>query len=165
MAAAIISIRSISANKDIARKRATLDIIERRQSTEFYQDLYLAFKQVRQDPTGFEQIKDPSSPVLQEQRRKVLEYLNHYELIAIGIRRGILDKDVYAAFMRTQFVRDWLDAKPFIDHIRKPTPDSGSTVSSGAAFEEYGKLADRWAKHVKMTPKATAESGTNADKS
>ena len=146
--AAIISVKSIQANKEVARKRATLDLIERSESTEHYQSLYAAFSQVRKDPAGLMQLADITNPNLLEQRQKVLNYLNHYELIAIGIKMGILDETVYKAFMRSTVVRDWEAAREFVTHIRTPSEDSGSEVSANAAFSAFEALAQKWSPEV-----------------
>ncbi|WP_415919409.1 DUF4760 domain-containing protein [Tateyamaria sp. SN6-1] len=155
-AAAFISIRSIAANKEVARKRATLDMIERTETTEHYQSLYKAFTDVRKDEGGFEQLKTVTNPQLLEQRRKVIAYLNHYELMAIGIRKGILDEAVYADFMRSTVVRDWHAAEDFITHIRTPTPDSGSDVPSNNAFSEFQALAAKWEKQINRDQRGSA---------
>ena len=76
--AAIISIRSIRSNKQISKQRATLDLIERSESTQYYQNLYRAFTQIRKDKAGFEQLIDVTNPQVMDQRQKVISYLNHY---------------------------------------------------------------------------------------
>ncbi|WP_299628010.1 DUF4760 domain-containing protein [uncultured Tateyamaria sp.] len=152
-AAAIISITSIRSNKEIARKRATLDLIERSETTEHYQSLYKAFTDVRKDDGGFEQLKSVTNPQLLEQRRKVIAYLNHYELMAIGIRKGILDEGVYGDFMRSTVVRDWHAAADFVTHIRTPTPDSGTEVPANKAFSEFETLAAKWEAQIRREQK------------
>ena len=146
--AATISVISILSNKKVARQRATLDLIERSESTEYYQALYAAFTQVRKDPAGLMQLAEITNPHLMEQRQKVLNFLNHYELMAIGIKMGILDEEVYKTFMRSTVVRDWEVSKAFISHIRSPTPDSGSEVGAGGAFSDFQELAEKWGPEV-----------------
>lgn len=48
--------------------------------------------------------------------------LNTYELIAIGIRAGILDARMYEAFYRGTLVRDWSAAREFIAEEREKPP-------------------------------------------
>jgi hypothetical protein len=154
--AAAISVVSIRSNAAIARKRATLDLIERSESTEYYQRSYAAFTEVRKDPSGLMQLAEISNPHLLEQRQRVLNFLNHYELIAIGIKKGILDEDVYETFMRSTVVRDWEEAREFVNHIRRPTPDSGATISAGGAFCEFQALAEKWSHKVQRTGSSRA---------
>lgn len=148
--AAFISVSSIRANKEIARKRATLDLIERSESTEYYQDLYRSFTEVRKDPRGLEQLVDVTNPEMVRQRQKVINYFNHYELMAIGIEQGVLDEGVYKSFMRSTLVRDWFEASAFIAHLRTPTPDSGAEVSAARAFSKFEALAVKWSPEVQM---------------
>ncbi len=150
LTAAVISIVSIKANKKIARQRATLDLIERSESTEYYQATYQAFTQVRKDAAGFDQLINATNPQVTEQRQKVISYLNHYELLAIGIYQGVLDKGLYKRFMRSTVVRDWHEAEPFINHLRRPTPDSGSEVSASKAYSNFERLAKEWAPEVQL---------------
>ncbi|MEO4043658.1 DUF4760 domain-containing protein [Hoeflea sp. CAU 1731] len=150
LSAGVLSWISINTNREIARKRATLDLIERSESTEYYQELYRAFTDIRKDNGGFEQIIYPTNPEVIKQRQMVINYLNHYEIIALGIFEGILDEKVYKSYMRSTVVRDWLAAEPFIQHIRTPTPDSGSEVSALKAFSNFETLALKWSPEVQM---------------
>ena len=134
----------------MAKKRATLDFIERSESTEYYQSLYMAFTEVRKDDGGLVQLRSPTNPELKRQRKKIIDYLNHYEMMALGIEQGMLDESVYKAFMRSTVVRDWFAAKQFVEHLRTPSLDSGSDVSSGKAFVCFERLALKWAPEVQM---------------
>ncbi|ABD53531.1 hypothetical protein Jann_0614 [Jannaschia sp. CCS1] len=135
-----VSSRTIRANQDIARKRATLDLIERSVSTEYYLLIYSTFREVLDSPSGFEQITDPQMPALVEQRRKVIAFLNQYELIAIGIEQGILDEELYRDYMRGTVVRHWARAEGLVNHLRADTPDSRAPK----AFEKFEALALKW---------------------
>jgi len=132
----------------MARKRATIDFVERSESNEYYQSLYSAFTEVRKDDAGFEQLIDVTNPQVLEQRQKVINYLNHYELMALGIARGMFDEDVYKDFMRSTLVRDWFSVKGFVSHLRTPTSDSGSEVTAKKAFCCFEELAEKWAPEV-----------------
>ena len=64
--------------------------------------------------------------------------LNRYELTAIGIGRGIIDKKTYKAWNRKSLVHDWIRTKNFIKELRKQTNNPRLLI-------EYEKLARRWA--------------------
>ena len=149
LTAAVLSILSIRTNREIARKKSSIDLIVQTQSTEYYQGLRRAFHDIRMDDAGFDQIYAPTNPEVLKQRQMVLNYLNHYELIAMGIFDGILDEQVYKNYMRSILVRDWFAAVAFIEHIRTPTPDSGADVPASAAFSQFERLALKWAPEVK----------------
>jgi hypothetical protein len=139
--AAGLSLRSINSAREMARKRATLDFIERSESTPHYRELYRAFTDVRKDPDGLMQLARPTNPQLLRQRENVIDYLNHYEMMAMGIHEGMLDESVYKKFMKSTLVRDWFEAREFVRHLRTPTKDSGSEVSSKKVFCEFEDLA------------------------
>ncbi|MFO7854483.1 MAG: DUF4760 domain-containing protein [Paracoccaceae bacterium] len=136
--------RSIRENRAIARRRATLDLIERSESSDYYRRAAAAFSAVRRDPQGFEPLFAPTNPELQAQRRRVLDFLNHYELVAIGIRDGVLDEAFYRRWMRSVVIRDWAAAEAFVQHIRAPTPDSGLDADTSAAFAQFEAMAEAW---------------------
>lgn len=155
--AVMVARTTVKANRITTRKLATLNLIERSESTEYYQERYIAFRDARQDPDGMTALFDPSNPALTGQRRLVLEMLNHYELIASGIKSEILDEAFYKDYMRSTFVRDWKAAKPLVDHIRTPTPDSGADVPATLAFSEFEALATKWEAEMQaagLLPKA-----------
>lgn len=144
---------TIRANQDIARKRATLDLIERSMSTEHYLAIHAAFRESLGRKAGLEEIIAPSLPAMSDQRRKVIAFLNHYELIAIGIGQGVLDEDLYRTYMRSTVVRHWYNARPFVRHLRRDTPDSNAPQ----AFEQFEALALKW-----QTPQERATYEKNA---
>src|SRR5262245_12979175 len=85
---ALIAIRALRTTRAVARQRATLDLIEKRESTEHYRALSRTFFEL-QKGAGFMHLVDPS-PDDKPIRKLVFDYLNHYEIIAIGIREDIL---------------------------------------------------------------------------
>lgn len=63
--------------------------------------------------------------------------LNDYELIAVGIREGILDEDLYKRWFKTAFLKDWEAARPFVNAVRV-------LAKSDAIFSEADWMASRW---------------------
>src|ERR1043166_5441396 len=104
---------AVSANREIARNRATLDYIERYESSEFYQKISEAFHSIRKRANGFTDIFDPRDDVTRKLRYSIIQYLNHYENIAIGIQFGTLSEEIYYRAFRTAVVTDWELARPF----------------------------------------------------
>jgi hypothetical protein len=111
---AIIGIRNVRA---VARQRATLDIIEKFESTEHYRALNEAFSTVRKS-AGFAALHDPATAASKKTRGQVQDYINHYELVAIGIRNNILDAKIYRTWMASAVVRDWNAAAEYVQHER-----------------------------------------------
>lgn len=142
-AASILSKLAINTQRSIARTRATLDLIERSESQPYYRELYMTFQAVRRDERGFDQLKNPTNPMLQKQRQDVVAFLNHYELIALGCHKGVLDAEFYKLWMRSAFVRDCEAAWSFILSVRAGRPDlpGGGNPKAFILFEE---LAVKW---------------------
>jgi len=137
----IIAIRAIVTNRHLARIRATLDLIERTESQEYYQGLYEKFKSFRKsgafsDRARLEKLLDPETEQEKADRTEIMFFLNHYELIAAGFKNYILDKDFYADFMRGAVVRDWNAARQLIERLRNP--------DSPLAYEHLEALAREW---------------------
>ena len=70
--------------------------------------------------------------------------------LPLGCFNDILDEDIYKLYMRSTVVRDWYASKEFIMHLRRPTADSGSEVSSSAAFSNFERLALKWSPEVQL---------------
>jgi hypothetical protein len=132
---------AIRANRGIARTRATLDLIERTESQAHYQSLWLNFKAVRGREGGFGALIAPASPVDETARALALEFLNHYELVAVGCKHGVLDSEFYKHFMRGAVVRDWQAASVFINAIRYPPGEPARP----RLFEHLDALAQKMA--------------------
>ncbi len=130
---------AIAANRRIARMRATLDLIERIESSDHYRRLFRSFKELgKSNGAVLDRLKKPETEADKSLREDVLAYLNHYELIALGCKQGILDEAFYALWMRSQVVRDWHNSKEFIFSIREPTVPKGS-VAAYIEFEGFSR--------------------------
>jgi uncharacterized protein DUF4760 len=149
--AAILSLQSWvgssrGANRSIARTRATLDLIERTESQAHYQSLWLNFKAVRGREGGFGALIAPATPADETARALALEFLNHYELVAVGCKHGVLDSEFYKHFMRGAVVRDWQAASDFINAIRHPP----GAPARPRLFEHLDALAQKWQAEIEI---------------
>ena len=135
----------------MARMRATLDLIERTESQEYYQELATNFKDVR-DSNCFEALENRTNKAIQEQRSDVLAFLNHYELIAVGCHNKVLDKVFYSQFMRSAVVRDWRAAEKFVNALR-----TTEGKENPALFEYFEALAVEWEEEIKIEAQIRAE--------
>ena len=125
---AIVAVYSILANRRIARTRATLDLIERTESSEYYLRIRKSFKRLETEASTIGRVTQGSAEEDVSLRRDILAYVNHYELVAIGCEAGILDEGFYARWMRSTLVADWNIARELVIHIRekqlKPVPNA-----------------------------------------
>lgn len=130
--------------RNTARQRATLDLIEKVESTKHYQTLHAAFSYHRRQ-VSFSRLHDPQESKDKDERQAVLDYLNHYELISIGIKKKILDDEFYKDWMRGPFVRDWNSASKFIQRERwKWDEKSQKWHYHDALYANFQSIACRW---------------------
>lgn len=139
---ACVALRSISEQRRIARKRATLDILVQKEWDSDYIAARAEFVKLRDGPDGLDfwaQNQHKNSP----QTVNIRNTLNDYELIAIGIKEDILDEELYKRWFKTSFLRDWRAAQGFIREIRRQ-------LNTPTLFTEMDWLAQRWGENVQM---------------
>jgi uncharacterized protein DUF4760 len=130
----------INHQRAIARKRAVLDLILRCDESDF-QELVEDYCKIRDGAHGLERYAAPSeelSPGDLESVSVIDRYLNHYEIVSVGISQDILDKETYELWMRSAFVNDWDSAREYIVKVRKQSPRNAKN------FTEYEALAIEW---------------------
>lgn len=133
--AVLIACGAIHSASRVARARATLDIFLRETTKELSTDR-MEFAKLRKR----DDLKKFALPENADEKETALLWvsLNRYELTAIGIGRGIIDKKTYKAWNRKSLVHDWIRTKNFIKELRKQTNNPRLLI-------EYEKLARRWA--------------------
>lgn len=157
------ALQTIGNAKLIARRRATIDLVEKVESTPHYTDLMTAFSYYRRQ-NAFLKLSDPREEREKTDRRKILNYLNHYEIVAIGIRLETLDEDFYSDWMQPILVRDWNAASAFVQRERwkKLDSDMGAVSDSNVRKNKSGEsftyqsdiyvelqaLATKWSKEA-----------------
>ncbi|MER8645407.1 DUF4760 domain-containing protein [Mesorhizobium sp. M1252] len=125
-------------------------MIEKVESTPHYRDRQKVFSANRLQGT-FANLHNPATDPLKLDRHHVLDYLNHYELVSIGILQNILDADIYRNWMRGPFVRDWNAAAPFIQRERwKWDSAKGEWQYYHALFTHFQSVAEAWSDEAIM---------------
>lgn len=149
-----IALQSIDNARQLARRKATLDLIEKVESAEHYRTLTDAFTAIRR-ANGFAHIVKPTDDASKKLRGQVLDYLNHYELVAIGIRKEILDAGMYRDWMATAFVRDWNAVADWVQSVRVIS-DTGRPGYNPKAFSNFQMMAREWAprRAIWLTPQS-----------
>lgn len=156
LASAIIAWRSLRNTRAVARQKATLDLIEKAESNEHYRALSLCFAAVRK-ARGFPALHDPKTNADKKLRQDVLDYLNHYELVAIGIRHDILDETIYRSWMQSHVVAEWNAASDFIQSERwRLTRDGTDYEYRTAIFENLQNAVCRWSKDARRLTEASS---------
>lgn len=140
---ACIAYAAILNARQVARQRATLDLIEKVESGDHYRKIVQTFTELRRGD-GFGHLNDPKIAEDKETRRCVNDYMNHYEMVSIGILTGILDEKFYRQWMRGPFVRDWNAAAEWVQRERWKRQPDGTWQYYDATFCSFEKLARKW---------------------
>jgi hypothetical protein len=91
---------------------------------------------------------NPQSDADLDERYACWSYLNHFELIAISISKGVIDEDFYRNWMGYAVIRDFNAAQSLIDIARIPAaPGSQGDI---AAYEYLQRLSTRWTSPEKL---------------
>jgi hypothetical protein len=138
----LVACAAILTNRKIARAKATLDLIDATETREFYVALYEHFRRVRTDAIFRTTMLDGTSKTAAADLNRCYEYLNHYEVIAIGFKVGILDEKFYRRWMEWVVLRDYKAGAPIIVAARHDhEPDNPGDPKAYCDFE---KLCIKW---------------------
>lgn len=142
----IVAILGVWRNTAMTKRKATLDLIERTESTEHYWNIYGTFAKYRKGEGGssFSDLNAPGNDAQKKDRKAVLDFINHFEIIAIGIKQGILSATFYRLWMRSIFCRDWDAAADFIWRERWKKTPNGDWLYYKQVFEHFEKRALKW---------------------
>lgn len=130
---------AVNANRETARKRATLDVILKSESDDYFERIYIVFLSEKNRSSGLEVLLLAESDGEKKAKTEVDNFLNHYELIAISINQNILDEDFYKQWMKSTYIKHFKEAKAYIDGTRK------GNLKAYICFQE---LAEKWDKET-----------------
>lgn len=133
-----VAIWGIKTQRLIARTRATVDFIARSEADRDMIDARRTFNRLVAQTDGLLPLGAESARGTADVEQVRL-LLNEFELIAIGIRRGIIDYDLYRRWYRAGALTVWREAEPLIMHIRRRTDNH-------RLYAEFEALKDRLAR-------------------
>jgi hypothetical protein len=112
---------SINEQRNIARKRAALDLFLKTELDKSNVDAYHAFE------AAFKALRTVEKGTMSEFRqtpeyRDIRAYLNIHELIAVGIHQGVLDEDVCFEFWAGELIDAYRSGKTVVDLVREDSP-------------------------------------------
>ncbi|MGF1474510.1 MAG: DUF4760 domain-containing protein [Geminicoccaceae bacterium] len=144
--AVVAALIGIVSARQIARSKVTLDFIEKKESTSYYRRIHNTFSLYRKaGRLAF--LYDPKTDEDRAARTDVFDYLNHYEIVSIGILERVLSGRIYKKWMRGPFVRDWNAAAELIQRERWKWHSTKETwVYYDSVFQHYQIIARRWSK-------------------
>lgn len=142
IASAITALSVFIYTRRANRRRATLDMVMKSLHDTDARNVYAEFKKYIQkdkddnDTFKLRSLADQSSPLVTE-RSAVIAQINIYELIALGINRGVFDEHFYKRWFHGQFTKDYTSALPMLEAIWEKRP---------SVYCEYQALYLRWMK-------------------
>jgi len=120
-------------NGVLARRRALIDlIIQQKADAQLIADVQTVYR-LHEMGNHLSSLVGADSA----ERRTILHVLNNYEFIAVGIRHGAFDEDVYKQMQCSNVIKLWQATSGFIHEIRKI--DNRYTL-----FQDFEALAKRW---------------------
>lgn len=155
-----VAVLAVLTARAIAREKATLDLIEKAESSDHYRAVSQTFSSMRLG-AGFSHLHASNDANLTaegtRQRRAVFDYISHFELVAIGIKRGVLDEKLYKQWMHGAFVRDWNAVADFIQRERwKWDAKRDCWTYRPSIYAFYQDLACRWSRDARRLTKSTS---------
>lgn len=133
--AAGVAIWGIRSQREIALKRTTLDMISQAERDQDIIEAQARFSQLAAQPSGLAPYAERNK-LGTDDVDKIRIVLNQYEIFAIGIKRGIIDEELYFLWFKSGLLTHWRYAEPFIIRLRALT---GSDV----LFREFEWLVER----------------------
>ena len=117
--AGLIALFSISVQRDVAKKKATVDLFAK---TEMDEKMLVAYDNFLK---AIHALKISNSPEVfctyektTEDYLAIRKYLNVFELIAVGIKNDIFDDDICFEFFGAILTYSYSECKPVVDYIR-----------------------------------------------
>jgi hypothetical protein len=118
--ASVIAIWGVASQRAIARRRATFDHITKTEADSDVIEARRKFIELAKHPDGLTKwAAEEHEKSTEVQKIKIV--LNDFELIAIGIQRGIIDAEFYKRWHRSGVLNHWKYASPFVAALRART--------------------------------------------
>jgi hypothetical protein len=135
-AAGIWAFFQIRANRRIARERATLDLLNKREWDKDYLEHKASFNRLRDAEGGLAKwicAEHRNTP----EANSIRYIFNDYELTALGIARDVLDEALYKDWFRGSMLRDYRAAEPAVRAAR-------TLVNNDQLYIQWENLAAKW---------------------
>ncbi|WP_350333767.1 DUF4760 domain-containing protein [Coralliovum pocilloporae] len=139
LVAAAIAIWGIRTQREIALKRTTLDMISQSERDKDIIEAQARFNDLAKQPAGLAPYAEKDK-LATDDVEKIRVVLNQYEIYAIGIKRGIIDEELYFLWFKSGLLTHWRHAEPFITRLRALT-------ESDVLFREFEWLVERARNH------------------
>lgn len=127
--------RTFKANRVIAKKKATMDLILLEQTNDYILRKRNAFLKLKKQG-DLVKWADPKFRA-SDQAGCIATVINKYEMIAIGIENDSMCEDIYYSWFASTLVSDWEELCTFIGELRRRSKNYNLYI-------KFEKLALRW---------------------
>jgi hypothetical protein len=116
--AATIAIWGVYSQRVITRRQATIEHIARLKADRSIQDTIQQFIQLSSGPNNLAQWADEDKQGTNE-NLAIIAVLNNYELMAVGIQRGIFEYTLIKQWQASTIKKFWSASHPFVVALRQ----------------------------------------------
>ena len=134
--AIIIALFSMSTQKKISRQKETIDSIIRIQMEPEYITVTQTFMRLRAEESMIDILHSEKRRDT-EDRYALIVFLNHYELLCIAMRKGVIDEKLFCLYHRGVLIHHWHDAREYIKAARIKTENE-------KAYNHFETFATYW---------------------
>jgi len=142
--------KALKTQRAIARKRATLDVLLKTETDPVIDVASAMFRDIR-DTNSFEKLLKPTSQRDNEDRLKIITFLNHYELIFCGIMEDSLDELFLFQYHRGTVIHHWHAIKDFVIASRNKNHNQ-------RVYQRFELFAEAWEQNKFITRKKSKPS-------
>lgn len=124
--------RTIRENSSAAKRRAIVDLILKQREDERLQKTFASMYEMRQREGAFiELFQKP------EEMREIIYALDNLEFVAVGIRLGAFDENVYKELQCSKVRKTWEAASGFVMELRR-------RKQLPTLYQDLERLAEKW---------------------
>lgn len=134
----IAALATIVSNKINSQQRATIDLILHQKIDVNLIEAKKIWSEVKNNEQ-FEELACKENEKDTQRRPHILNILNNYEFIALGVRTGAFHEKTYKRAFYGVLTRDWDSCEAFITALRRQQ-------GSETLFQEFEALAKKWKK-------------------
>lgn len=135
--AAIIALCAMFVQRDIARRRASIDFFLKAEMDDKIIEMYRRFEELT--PRIPSMISDPTFGPASIEHQDLRKFLNICELIAVGVNEGAFSNRVSLNYWGDVLPASFKDSELYIKYIRRK-PGMGGPLT----FLELEKLSKKW---------------------
>lgn len=140
--AILIARHTSKKNQNLAKLRATLDLMSDLHSDAIFAKNKEAFIETR-DELGLMSLMECRTQRQIKNKSNVQGFLSKYEAIAIGVHKGILDEDMLKELMGSILADHYQDAKPLLIALQEANENR-------RIMENFMRMGARWSKDPKI---------------